>query len=403
MEQSSLHDLNVAMAAVALSDHDELHHEHLALRPILDILKLSEPRDLLSLPKDLIASAIEEARLPLDGAAAVHVALGKLHPAASGQHADTEHRTALALIKELIRKMPDPVDAQRAQDRHHLDLLARKDYPYKGDRERLLKFLHAAQLDYRSDSDTFLEPLRSTFLVNCKAHNLGPMEIIAGQWTLFTTDKKLGAYLYATILLHPMQSERVRMHNWYMTQDKPEHWLNSFGPVISRLTVPLFPFHPDCESLNNILLNDPDLNNTDSSAISGGRAPSKTRLPAPIAKLYRFADPLVGGGFLPVLDAQGQQTGIVDTSSFEAWVSKLCDERATKTEEEVSRALTSICKGKTALHTRLHAIRGPNQQTQNRQRNQPPYRNSRWGGETSESGNAPALPTSTVAAGHIKE
>ena len=61
---------------------------------------------------------------------------------------------------------------------------------------------------------SFLEPLRSTFLVNCKAHNLGPMEIIAGQWTLFTTDKKLGAYLYATILLHPMQSERVRMHNW---------------------------------------------------------------------------------------------------------------------------------------------------------------------------------------------
>ena len=165
MEQSSLHDLNVAKAAVALSDHDELHHEHLALRPILDILKLSEPRDLLSLPKDLIASAIEEARLPLDGAAAVHVALGKLHPAASGQHADTEHRTALALIRELIRKMPDPVDAQRAQDRHHLDLLARKDYPYKGDRERLLKFLHAASSfpDLLSTSVLFLSACPSFF------------------------------------------------------------------------------------------------------------------------------------------------------------------------------------------------------------------------------------------------
>ena len=366
--------------------------------------------ELVSLPDRVLHRAMQELILTTPQEAALLLAIAKARTEFQQRrqvpvrgYADTEHRTAFALIEELIRKMPDPVEARRAQDQHHLDLLARKDYPYKGDRERLLKFLHAAQLDYRSDSDTFLEPLRSTFLVNCKAHNLGPMEIIAGQWTLFTTDKKLGAYLYATILLHPMQSERVRMHNWYMTQDKPEHWLNSFGPVISRLTVPLFPFHPDCESLNNILLNDPDLNNTDSSAISGGRAPSKTRLPAPIAKLYRFADPLVGGGFLPVLDAQGQQTGIVDTSSFEAWVSKLCDERATKTEEEVSRALTSICKGKTALHTRLHAIRGPNQQTQNRQRNQPPYRNSRWGGETSESGNAPALPTSTVAAGHIKE
>ena len=368
--------------------------------------ELMTTEELVSLPDRVIDSAVQELRLTLQQESALIIAIDKARKefhqrrqVPAGGYGDTEHRTAFALIEELIRKMPDPVAAQRAQNQYHLDLLARKDYPYKGDRDRLLKFIHDAQVDYRSDSDTCLDPLRSTFLVNCKAHNLGPMEIIAGQWTLFTTDKKLGAYLYATILLHPMQSERVRMHNWYMTKDKPEHWLNSFGPVIARLTVPLFPFHPECESLNNILLNNPDiLNNDDSSALSGGQAPSKPRLPHDIAKLYRFADPLVGGGFLPVLDAQGQQTGIVDTTSFEAWVAKLCDERATKTEAEVTRALTSIYNGKTALHARLNAIRGPNYQP--KKHNPPASRKPRWGGDTSASGNVSALSTSTVAAGH---
>ena len=436
-----LHDLNKAMAAVALSDdapadHDELHHEHLALRPILDILKLSEPRDLLSMPKDLIVSAIGEARLPLDGAAAVHVALGKLHPAAGGQHADTEHRTTFALIeglirkmpdsasltanltstfKDLIAKMPDPTATQRAQDKHHLDTIERQQNPYIDERNRVDKLFERAEATYAADPIKALVEQRRTFLASCKAHALTPFEVIVGQWTLYVEHRELGQYLLTTILLHPLPADRIKLHNWYVVRGKGQHYLHSFGAAVMALTVPLFPFteSDDFLELNNILLQNA-LSSTQSangSAISGG---GPSGIPQKIKELYRLDDSsqILGGGYLHVMDAQGIQTGIVDTTPFEAWVVQVCDERANKTELQLKGVLTSVHKCKDILNARLQTMRSRGPQS-DRPFSRDPHNSKSFrsnhaapsgprtlrGGEGTDSGNETAPPPGTGAAG----
>jgi hypothetical protein len=314
-------------------------------------------------------------------------------------------------FKDLIAKMPDPTATQRAQDKHHLDTIERQQNPYIDERNRVDKLFERAEATYAADPIKALVEQRRTFLASCKAHALTPFEVIVGQWTLYVEHRELGQYLLTTILLHPLPADRIKLHNWYVVRGKGQHYLHSFGAAVMALTVPLFPFteSDDFLELNNILLQNA-LSSTQ-SAISGG---GPSGIPQKIKELYRLDDSsqILGGGYLHVMDAQGIQTGIVDTTPFEAWVVQVCDERANKTELQLKGVLTSVHKCKDILNARLQTMRSRGPQS-DRPFSRDPHNSKSFrsnhaapsgprtlrGGEGTDSGNETAPPPGTGAAG----
>jgi hypothetical protein len=399
--------------------------------------------ELVSLPDRVLHRAMQELILTTPQEAALLLAIAKARTEFQQRrqvpvrgYADTEHRTAFALIEELIRKMPDsasltanltstfkdliakmpdPTATQRAQDKHHLDTIERQQNPYIDERNRVDTLFERAEATYAADPIKALVEQRRTFLASCKAHALTPFEVIVGQWTLYVEHRELGQYLLTTILLHPLPADRIKLHNWYVVRGKGQHYLHSFGAAVMALTVPLFPFteSDDFLELNNILLQNA-LSSTQSangSAISGG---GPSGIPQKIKELYRLDDSsqILGGGYLHVMDAQGIQTGIVDTTPFEAWVVQVCDERANKTELQLKGVLTSVHKCKDILNARLQTMRSRGPQS-DRPFSRDPHNSKSFrsnhaapsgprtlrGGEGTDSGNETAPPPGTGAAG----
>ena len=436
-----LHDLNKAMAAVALSDDapastpsprpktgrsdvelledicKRYNSDGHADKMDIDNLALLDLSDLRQFMQEECFTTREVGR----AVAAMTKIKNQKHAAQTQQERDSRVDTAsvsasltanlTSTFKDLIAKMPDPTATQRAQDKHHLDTIERQQNPYIDERNRVDTLFERAEATYAADPIKALVEQRRTFLASCKAHALTPFEVIVGQWTLYVEHRELGQYLLTTILLHPLPADRIKLHNWYVVRGKGQHYLHSFGAAVMALTVPLFPFteSDDFLELNNILLQNA-LSSTQ-SAISGG---GPAGIPQKIKELYRLDDSsqILGGGYLHVMDAQGIQTGIVDTTPFEAWVVQVCDERANKTELQLKGVLTSVHKCKDILNARLQTMRSRGPQS-DRPFSRDPHNSKSFrsnhaapsgprtlrGGEGTDSGNETAPPPGTGAAG----
>lgn len=125
--------------------------------------------------------------------------------------------------------------------------------PWKTSERMALK--HVARMqEYCNDSEA-ISQLRSCFVRAAKNGTLSILEVLVGQYLLFASSTEVGAKNLMFLLLNVPPSERMNVHNWTLAQSIPEPVRFSYGSVIEKLGVPLFPpQNEELEGLNEKLL-----------------------------------------------------------------------------------------------------------------------------------------------------
>ncbi|PHR97647.1 MAG: hypothetical protein COA68_12305 [Oceanobacter sp.] len=213
--------------------------------------------------------------------------------------------------------------------------------------ESIIKHVHDAQQGAEG-----LDGLRAAYRNKAKAHTLTPLEVLLGQWLLFSTDPEFGRFFIMYLCLHVQDKDRVALHNWNVVQEWAPVEVTTYGEQIEALEHPLFPHCTDLATLNEALINGV------AQATGGGGRSNKA--------LYRHGTPLgepapTGGGVMPIVATQNGSA--VDSTDLEAALAMILESTKKNqvttnppTNRAVERAFDPIFKAQRVVSDQIAAL-----------------------------------------------
>jgi hypothetical protein len=166
--------------------------------------------------------------------------------------------------------------------------------PWMAEEKRAL--LHLQRMEEAVRTPSAGQDLQDDFVRSARAGILTPTEVLVGQYLIFG-DGVLGPRQLMHMLLRIPADHRVKVHNWMLAQAMPRAMKDSYGEVIARLELPLFPpLAPDLQALNTKLL-------TANKALEGGSISGKKG--AHLFSVPHNDVELLGGGSLPLFTKDG--------------------------------------------------------------------------------------------------
>lgn len=137
---------------------------------------------------------------------------------------------------------------------------------------------------FMDDSDAKIDQesrqrAKEAFALKARAGSLSPMEVMAGQYTLFAEEMVWGVNRMAQMMIYLPPDQQIVCHNWYILSLYPESRQDIWGPKIKTLRYPLFP--------PGILeeLNDQIIDIFDRQTLMGGSSEQEDTLYAGIFRL----------------------------------------------------------------------------------------------------------------------
>ena len=194
---------------------------------VMHSLKIQSIADLALLSKASIDSECVALKLSASDKAEIEIAIAKF----------SSHRDGTSALA-------NAVELQRLQ----------RIWPWKTDEERALRQLTRFQEDYAAGDVDAMKALRAEFISRAKSGLLGNLETLVGQYCLFSSDSKYGAYLLMCLLLRLPPDSRINTHNWAIAQELPRATREAYGSRIAALTLPMFPHDPALEAVNTKIL-----------------------------------------------------------------------------------------------------------------------------------------------------
>jgi hypothetical protein len=260
-----------------------------AITAVASALGVGEP-DLSLLPSPIISQAMDDLGLPLRERAAVLLALKRLEG-----RSDT--------TGEAKGQAASVTDYFRARDERSI-------FPWKIDEQRaLLQWARVAE--EFADANAF-DLLRNEFTAQAKASMLSPLEVLLGQYCLFSKDTEFGIFSLMSLILRIPPAQRVACHNWQLAQLMPKATKEAHGTAIAALHVPLFP--PACDSL--AAFNTKMLTATDATVIGGASATEHALFARGSGLFGGQIEEAAGGSALPVVNF-GEHGWGVDVTAIE--------------------------------------------------------------------------------------
>lgn len=239
------------------------------------------------------------------------------------------------MVKERVGKaMEEKRKASRnvLEELSHLphEVLERKEW--LKDRLTYLEMWEEVKQAQKEDPTGWETTVRDTFIAQAKNGSLSFLSVIIGMHLMFCDDGSWGRTSLLHLLVMRHSSERLKIYNWEVLEGAPKGSVELHGQRLATLECPLFPWTtPEFQELNLKILSGTRLN--------GGEPQADL-----IDSLFQPEDSVLleGAGCLPVLDANGQETGyLVDTTQVEAALN-LIWERIDKSDAVVVKAVKDI-------------------------------------------------------------
>jgi hypothetical protein len=157
---------------------------------------------------------------------------------------DLSDRAKVLLLMDQARSARPPADSSLASYFKERD--EKTFFPWKVQEQHALPQWERVTDEYKK-GDAF-DILRAEFVAQARAAMLSPLEVLLGQYCLFSYDHQFAMFSLMSLILRIPQAHRISCHNWQLAQSMSKATKEAYGASIATLQVPLFP--PTCESLN---------------------------------------------------------------------------------------------------------------------------------------------------------